>query len=94
MWEISETLWDANNKEATVEEVKGVNGGKDVCELVWRWPLFVWEEELLISLMEDLEGHRWDNYEDMWGWKLKGDGGFSVKSSCYLKLENMWMKRC
>lgn len=50
-----------------MEEVKGVNGGKDVCELVWRWPLFVWEEELLISLMEDLEGHRWDNYEGGWG---------------------------
>ena len=80
----------SNSKEATVEEVRGVDDGRDVWDLVWRRPLFVWEEELLISLMEDLEGHRWANHEDRWSWKLEGDGVFSVKS-CYLKLEKMWM---
>jgi len=32
----------------------------------WRRALFVWEEELLKSLLEDLEGMRWSNGEDEW----------------------------
>ena len=46
------------------------------------------EEELLISLMEDLEGHRWENKEDMWWWKAEEGGMFTVKS-CYKKLERL-----
>jgi len=40
----------------------------------------VWEEELLLSLMEVLEGHRWENKPDRWVWKPKEGGSFSVRS--------------
>lgn len=46
------------------------------------------EEELLISLLKDLEGHRWNNFEDRWDWKLEEGGKFSVKSS-YKNLEDL-----
>jgi len=35
----------------------------------WRRDLFVWEEEFLISLMEDLEG---------WWWKVEEGGIFRL----------------
>lgn len=46
----------SNNKEAKVVECRGSleDGGDWV--FPWRMNLFVWE--LLISLMEDLDGHR------------------------------------
>lgn len=46
------------------------------------------EEELLISLLKDLEGHRCNNFEDRWEWKLEEGGKFSVKSS-YKNLEDL-----
>jgi len=48
----------------------------------------VWEEELLISLMEDVEGLRWFNEEDVWRWNHEENGCYSVKSA-YLKLETL-----
>jgi len=39
---------------------------------------FCVEEELLISLMEDLEGHRWENKEDRWRWKAEEGGMFTM----------------
>ena len=54
----------------------------------WRRNLFVWEEELLISLLEDLEGHNGSIDIDRWEWKVKEGAVFSVKSS-YKKLENL-----
>jgi len=34
----------------------------------------MWEEELLTSLLEDLEGLRWFNEEDEWRWNLEENG--------------------
>jgi len=48
----------------------------------------VWEEELVISLLEDLEGMTWSNVEDEWRWNLEENGRFSVKSA-YSKLEGL-----
>lgn len=55
---------------------------------MWRRPLLVWEEELFISLKEDLEGHRSVNHRiDGFGiWRRRGF--FSVKS-CYVKSERL-----
>jgi len=41
----------------------------------WRHPLFVWENEMLLALMEDLEGFRSRQEEDVWRWKLEEDMG-------------------
>lgn len=41
----------------------------------WRWSLFVMEDELLLSLKEDMEGHCWDHNEDGWVWRLE-EGGY------------------
>jgi len=47
----------------------------------WRRHIFVWEEELLVSLMEDLERMTWSPSEDVWRWNLEENGVFSVKSA-------------
>lgn len=48
----------------------------------------MWEEEVLVSLMEDLEGVRLSNEVDVWRWKLEDHGIFLVSSS-YKKLEGL-----
>jgi hypothetical protein len=57
-------------------------------EFTWRRRLFMWEEEVLLSLREDLEGMRLTSHEDVWRWKLEDKGVFSVKLA-YLKLEGL-----
>jgi hypothetical protein len=52
----------------------------------WRRHLFMWEEELLISLKEDLDGMVWSEEEDGWRWSLEELGVFTVKSA-YNRLE-------
>ena len=80
----------SNNKEASVEDYRHLDeeGGGWAFECCR--PLFVWEEELRISLREDVEGHRWENYSDRWVWILEEDRFFSVKS-CFVKLEKLLM---
>jgi len=48
----------ATNNEASVEELSR----RGEWDLEWRRSIFVWEEELFISLKEDLEGHRRENF--------------------------------
>jgi hypothetical protein len=48
----------SNNKEASVEDYRRLDEEGGGWAFEWRRPLFVWEEELLISLREDVEGHR------------------------------------
>jgi hypothetical protein len=48
----------------------------------------MWEEEVLLSLLEDLEGVRLVNHVDEWRWKLEESVLFSVKSA-YKKLEGL-----
>jgi len=70
----------SDQKEAKVGEV-GVmtEWGRD-WRFIWRRNLFVWEEELLSSLTEDLEGMIWSSNEDLWRWNLDDNGVFTVKS--------------
>jgi hypothetical protein len=48
----------------------------------------MWEEEILLSLLEDLNGVRLVNQEDVWRWKLDDKGEFTVRS-VYTKLEGL-----
>jgi len=48
----------------------------------------VWEENLLERLLEDLEGHVWNEEQDGWVWKRDEHGRFTVKSM-YAKLETL-----
>jgi len=49
--------------------------------LNWRRRLFVWEENLLTNLLEDLKGFVWTQGEDRWWWSLEGNG--SWKGGCW-----------
>jgi len=51
----------------------------------------MWEEEVLLSLMEDLEGVRLSNQVDAWRWKLEEVGVFTVQSA-YKKLEGLVLR--
>jgi hypothetical protein len=69
------------DKEALVREMGEVFEEGIVWRFNWRRNLFVWEEEILLSLKEDLEGCRWSQEEDVWWWNLEEKGKFSVKSA-------------
>ena len=71
----------SNQREAKVGEVRVVVEAGREWRFRWRRHLFVWEEELLVSLMEDLEGMMWSNQEDVWRWNLEESGIFTVKST-------------
>jgi hypothetical protein len=58
--------------------------------LTWRRHLFMWEEEVLLSLLEDLEGVRLNDQMDVWWWRLEEKGEYSVRSA-YKKLESVVM---
>jgi len=78
----------SNQREAMVGDIGVVTEEGLVWNFSWRRRLFVWEEELLLSLMEDLEGITMSNEDDVWRWNLEDNGIFSVKSA-YLKLEGL-----
>jgi len=78
----------SNLKDATVAEVWVLNGTVKEWSFSWRRPFFVWEEQLLINLLADLEGHVWNEGADGRGWKREEDEVFSVKSM-YTKLEGL-----
>ena len=78
----------STQKEVMVGELGAVMEGGWDWNFTWRRRLFVWEEELFTSLLEDLDGTRWLNVEDRWTWKLEDNGIYSMKS-VYLKLEGV-----
>ena len=45
----------------------------------------MWENNLLVELLEDLNGFVWSLCDDFWSWKLEGNNSFLVKS-LYTKL--------
>lgn len=75
-----------------MEEFRGVMRGGGDWVFSWLRNLFVWEGELLISLMEDLAGHRWENYEDGRVWRVE-EGGIFLVRFIYKMLESLWRQR-
>jgi hypothetical protein len=78
----------SNQKEAMVGELRVGVATESVWGFTWRRPLFVWEQDLLGEMLEELHGHREGLEEDAWWWKLEENGRFTVKSM-YSKLEGL-----
>jgi hypothetical protein len=78
----------SSQREAMVGEVGVVTEDGREWNLSSRRRPFVWEEELILSLREDLEGFTWSLNEDVWRWKLDDNGVFSVKSA-YIRLKSV-----
>lgn len=81
----------SNQKEATVREVGLFNTTGNNWNFVWRRPLFVWENELLVELLEELDSFRSSIEDDFWRWRLEEKGVFTVKSM-YKKLEVLMLE--
>ena len=78
----------SNQKEAKVGELWEGEEMEITWAFTWRRPLFVWENDLLIEMMEDLNGFRGGQEEDVWWWRLEENGSFTVKSM-FTKLEGL-----
>lgn len=70
----------SNQKEAMVADILVDNEeGKDWI-FSWRHRFFVWEEGILVNLLEDFNGHVGLGGVDEWRWRLEEHGSFSVRS--------------
>jgi len=83
----------SNQKEACVGDLGVFNTTETNWLFSWRHPFFVWENELLMEFLEDLEGFRGSLEVDAWWWRLEDNGGFMVKSM-YKKLEGLMLEEC
>jgi hypothetical protein len=75
----------SDQKEAKVGEMGLMSELGTEWNFMWRRHLFMWEEEVLVNLKEDLGSVSLSNQEDVWVWKLDDSGAFMVNSA-YLKL--------
>ena len=78
----------STQREAMVGEVGMVSVLGTEWSFNWRRHLFMWEEEVLLSIKKDLDGIRLSLQDDVWRLKLEDSGVFSIKSS-YKKLEGL-----
>jgi len=98
-WRGDRAFWDKYPRLFSLSNQKEENVGELAVGLVtdvdwgfsWRHPLFVWEEEMLLELKEDLGGFKGSQEEDVWRWRLEDDGRFSVKS-LYRKMEGLMLE--
>ena len=78
----------SEQNEAMVGEMGLVSELGMEWNFTWRRHLFMWEEEVLLSLKEDLDGVRLSNQVDKWRWKFDESGGYTVNSA-YKRLEGL-----
>ncbi|GAU23756.1 hypothetical protein TSUD_128610 [Trifolium subterraneum] len=67
-------------KEALVSEIRVGGEGVSRWEWGWRRSLFVWEEELLLGLLDFISPMAFSTDDDVWYWGLEDGGVFTVKS--------------
>lgn len=81
----------SNQKEGFIGDCRVSGGVGGNWDFSWRRDLFVWEEDLVDAMLEDLNGFVFSDVEDDWRWSLEEDGTFSVKSM-YSKLETLMVR--
>jgi hypothetical protein len=69
----------SSQKDICVGEL--LNLGEDRWEFIWRRNLFHWEIERLNLLLGFLANVSLSSDQDVWGWNLNPEDGFSVKSA-------------
>jgi hypothetical protein len=76
-------------KEASVEELLKVEGGRRWWDFRWRHNLFQWEVEKVDLLVDRLVNVSLSSREDGWRWAPNPDEGFSVKSAYDVLMEGV-----
>jgi len=76
-------------QDAKVGDMWRTNLEEERRRFIWRRELFVWERDLLNTLVAQLEGVVVGEGVDCWSWKQEKEGGFTVKSACYTILQSL-----
>jgi hypothetical protein len=78
----------SSQKEASVADVRNLGTEVNNWGLLWRRRLFVWEENLVVELLDLINTVALSDSIDKWGWRPEKNADFSVKST-YLSVSNL-----
>ncbi|CAJ2647958.1 unnamed protein product [Trifolium pratense] len=80
----------STQKDCNVEDLREMVEGAVNWRFAWRRRLFVWEENLVVELLQIINQVVLSDDRDKWGWAYNGGGEFTV-TSCYWAVINLFV---